>query len=178
MKSIIASLALFLFASTAIAEPVSVDSCGEPVTFDRTPERMIVHDINMADMAFALGLQDHMFGVTGITDWYKTSPEFDAGRGNIPELAPKYPTMENLVAVDPDLFFAGWYCGMRPGGEVTPETLDAQGIQTLVLTEGCIHLDKDRPVASTELLFADMLRLGTVFAKEADEQALVDGWKA
>ena len=24
------------------------------------------------------------------------------------ELAPKYPTIENLVAAAPDLFFAGW----------------------------------------------------------------------
>ena len=177
MKSLVTALALSLFASTAFAYPVTVDSCGEPVTFESAPQRMVVHDINMTDMAFALGLQDHMVGVTGITGWYKTSPEFDARRGDIPELAAKYPTMENLIAVEPDLFFAGWYYGMRPGGEVTPQTLDAQGIQTLVLTESCIHLDKDRPVASMDLLFTDMLRLGTVFGKEEEAQALVDGWK-
>lgn len=176
MKRLLTALLLSALASPAIAFPVTVDSCGTPVTFDAAPERMVVHDINMADMAFALGLQNRMVGVTGISGWYKTSPEFDARRGDIPELAPKYPTMENLVAAEPDLFFAGWYYGMRPGGEVTPETLAAQGIKTLVLSESCIHLDKTRPAASMDLLFSDMLRLGAVFGKESEAQALVDGW--
>ena len=50
----------------------------------------MVHDINMSEIAFSLGLQDRMVGVTGISGWYKTTPEFDALRGDIPELAPKY----------------------------------------------------------------------------------------
>lgn len=178
MKRLLATLSLSMVASAATAFPVTVDSCGTPVTFDAPPARVVVHDINMSDMAFALDLQEHMVGVTGITGWYKTSPEFDAKRGDIPELAPKYPTMENLVAAEPDLFVAGWYYGMRPGGEVTPETLEAQGIKTLVLTESCIHLDEDQPSASMDLLFSDILRLGQVFGKEAEAQALVDGWAA
>ncbi len=178
MKRLLAALALSLAASPAFAHPVTVDSCGAEVTFDAPPERMVVHDINMADMAFALGLQDRMVGVTGISGWYKTSAEFDERRGDIPELAPKYPTMENLVGASPDLFFAGWYYGMKPGGDVTPDTLGAQGIQTIVLSESCIHLDKDRPAASMDLLYSDILRLGQVFAKETEAQALVDGWKS
>ncbi|MEM6616592.1 MAG: ABC transporter substrate-binding protein [Pseudomonadota bacterium] len=178
MKRILTALSFSLLASTAMAFPVTVDSCGESITFDAAPERMVVHDINMTDMAFALGLQEKMVGVTGITGWYKTSPDFDERRGDIPELAPKYPTMENLVAVDPDLFFAGWYYGMRPGGDVTPETLGAQGVKTLVLSESCIHLDKDQPEASMDLLFEDTLRLGAVFGKSEEAQSLVDGWKA
>ena len=176
------SIMLGLLASTAVAmsataEPVTVDNCGTPITFESAPERVVVHDINMSEMAFALGLQDTMVGVTGITGWYKTSEAFDEQRGDIPELAPRYPTMENLVAAEPDLFIAGWYYGMRPGGEVTPDTLEAQGIQTLVLTESCIHLDDDRPVASMALLFDDILRLGVVFDKEAEAEALVAGWE-
>lgn len=162
----------------AMAEPVTVDNCGAPLTFSETPDRVVVHDINMSEMAFALGLQDRLVGLTGITGWYKTSPEFEALRGDVPELAPKYPTMENLVAAKPDLFIAGWYYGMRPGGEVTPDTLAAQGIQTLILTESCVHQHKDRPDASMDLLFNDILRLGTIFDKAPEAEALVTGWKA
>ena len=167
-----------LFATPAMAHPVTVSSCGADVTFDKAPERVVVHDINMSEIAFALGIQDKMVGVTGITGWYKTTESFDAARGDIPELAPKYPTMENLAAANPDLFFAGWWYGMKPGGEVTPDTLATLGIQTLVLSESCIHLDKDQPVASMDLLFDDTLRLGKVMGKEAEAQTLVDGWKA
>ena len=178
MKALLISVPLMLLATPVLAEPVTVDNCGTELTFANVPERIVVHDINMSEMAFALGLQEKIVGLTGITGWYKTSPEFDEQRGDIPELAPKYPTMENLIAASPDLFVAGWYYGMRPGGEVTPDTLEAQGIQTLVLTESCVHLHEDRPVASMDLLFDDMVRLGTVFDKKAEAEALVAGWKS
>lgn len=164
-------------ASSAAAHEVTVDNCGEPLVFESQPERLVVHDMNMTDMAFALGLQDKIVGLTGITGWYKTSPEFDTLRGDIPELAPKYPTVENLVAADPDLFFAGWYYGMKPGGDVTPDTLAPFGIKTMILTESCVHLDKDRPEASMDLLFNDVLRLGQVMHVEDKAQTLVSGWK-
>lgn len=173
----ISALVLGLMATPALAQSVTVDNCGEPLTFETTPERIVVHDINMTEMAFALGLQDRMVGVTGITGWYKTTDSFDEQRGDIPELAERQPTVENLVAVDPDLFFAGWYYGMQPGGEVTPDTLEPFGIQTLVLTESCVHLHDDRPVASMELLFGDMVRLGQIMDVEDRAEELVAGWR-
>lgn len=179
MKRLTLTAALFAASILAAqAMPVTIDNCGEQLTFDRVPERVVVHDINMSDMAFALGLQDKMVGVTGISGWYKTSPEFDERRGDIPELAPKYPSLENLVAASPDLFIAGWYYGMKPGGDVTPDILATHDIKTLILTESCVHLNKDRPEASMDLLFTDMLRLGTIFNKRSEAEALVAGWKA
>ena len=174
---LLSAAVLSALAGGAAAQEVTVDNCGEPLVFDSKPERIVVHDMNMTDMAFALGLQDSVVGLTGITGWYKTSPDFDAQRGDIPELAPKYPTVENLVAVKPDMFFAGWYYGMKPGGDVTPDTLEPFGIKTMVLTESCIHLNKDRPEASMDLLFDDVLRLGTVMHVEDKANALVSGWK-
>lgn len=177
--SILTALASVLVAAGAAADhPVTVDSCGTPITLDAVPERAIVHDLNMTEMFFALGLQKHMVGLTGITGWYKVDEAFTEQRGDIPELAPKYPTMENLLSVEPDFFFAGWYYGMRPGGEVTPDTLAAFDVKTLVLTESCVHLDGEVPQASMELLFGDMLKLGQIFDKEAAAEALVDEWRA
>ncbi len=176
MKHIWSVAVLAAFATSAAAD-ITVDNCGEPLTFDATPERIVVHDMNMTDMAFALGLQDKIVGLTGITGWYKTSEDFDALRGDIPELAPKYPTMENLLSANPQMFFAGWYYGMKPGGDVTPDTLAPFGVKTMVLTESCVHLDKDRPEASMELLFGDVMRLGKVMGVEGKAEALVTGWK-
>lgn len=177
MKRISTSL-LLLGAMTAPAfAQVTVDNCGEPLSFETTPERIVVHDINMTEMAFALGLQDRMVGVTGITGWYKTTESFEEQRGDIPELAERYPTVENLVAVEPDMFFAGWYYGMQPGGEVTPDTLEPFGIQTLVLTESCVHLHDDRPEATMDLLFDDMIRLGQIMDVEDRAEELVAGWR-
>ncbi|NGO49801.1 ABC transporter substrate-binding protein [Allomesorhizobium camelthorni] len=171
------SLAFALFAAPAWAFPVTVDNCGTPLTFESAPKRAVIQDLNMTEMAFALGLQPSIVGLTGITGWYKVGPEFAAQQGSIPELAPKYPTIENLVAVQPDFFFAGWYYGMKPGGDVTPDTLAPYGIKTLVLTESCVHLQKDRPAASLDLLFGDMEKLGKIFGKEHEAEALIAKWK-
>jgi iron complex transport system substrate-binding protein len=178
LKLFLSTILALGMAGTASAQEVTVDNCGKPLMFEAQPERLVVHDINMSEMAFALGLQDKIVGVTGITGWYKTSPEFDTARGGIPELAPKYPSVENLVSASPDLFFAGWYYGMKPGGEVTPDTLAPFGIKTMILTESCVHLNKDRPEASMDLLFDDMKRLAKVMHVEDKAEALISDWNA
>ena len=117
-------------AGPAVAYPVTVNNCGTKLTFDRAPTHAVVHDIDRGEMAFALHLQPNIAGVTGISGWCKVTPAFKAAQGAIPELAPKYPTLETLLAADTD-FFAGWYCGMKPGGEVTPDTLAQKEIKTV-----------------------------------------------
>jgi iron complex transport system substrate-binding protein len=166
-----------LAAGPAKAFPVTVESCGQKLTFDAPPQRAVIHDMNMSQMAFALHLQPSIVGVTGISGWYKVTPEFKAEQGSIPELAPKYPSLETLIAAHPDFFFAGWYYGMKPGGDVTPDTLAAHGIKTYVLSESCAHLNKSVPVAAMDLLYKDELALGTIFGRAAEAQALVDSWK-
>jgi len=179
MKSLLCALGLSLASGLSAAQtfPVTVDSCGEPLTFTAPPKRAIVHDLNMTEMALALKLNAQMVGVTGITGWYKTGPEFKAALGGIPELAPKNPNMENILAANPDFFFAGWNYGMKVGGEVTPTTLAKYGIKTLVLSESCIHVNKQRPAASMDLLYTDFIKLGTIFGKEAQARTQVAQWK-
>lgn len=175
-KSILAAL-LTVAASSAGASgfPVTVDNCGKPMTFTKAPKRMVVHDINMSEMAFALHLQPQIVGISGITGWYKDIPAFTRLQGAIPEIAPKYPSMETLLAAKPDLFFAGWNYGLR--GDVTPQALAKFNIKTLILSESCIHVDSHRPRASMNLLYGDMVRLGQVFGKKEEAETLVDGWK-
>ncbi|NGN97635.1 ABC transporter substrate-binding protein [Grimontia sp. S25] len=183
MKWSVVSTLFFLFP-IAIANaksteyPVTVDNCGNPLTIEKRPNAAVFHDINMTEMAFALGLEDTMVGVTGITGWYKMSPSFEKALGDIPELAPKYPSLETLIAAKTDFFFAGWNYGMKVGGEVTPETLKPYGIDTLVLSESCIHTNKLEQGASMALLYDDIKKLGVIFDKQDEAEALVDLWQA
>ncbi|OEF25999.1 ABC transporter substrate-binding protein [Vibrio splendidus] len=168
----------FSFAhATSTQYPVTVDNCGSPLTIEKRPSRAVVHDINMTEMAFALGLQKEMVGVTGITGWYKMSSSFEERLGDIPELAPKYPSLETLIAADADFFFAGWNYGMKVGGEVTPQTLKPYGVDTLVLSESCIHTQDQKEGATMDLLYGDMQKLGVIFDKQAEAEALVSNWK-
>lgn len=178
-RNLLVSWLLFgaCLGATLAAFPVEVDNCGETLRINAPPQRAVIHDLNMTEMAFALGLQSQIVGVTGISGWYKTGAAFQAELGRIPELAPKYPSLETLLMVRPDLFVAGWYYGMTPGGEVTPNTLAQHGIPTLVLTESCLSAGKPRPRATMELLYRDVLRLGTVFGREPQAEQLVAQWR-
>ncbi|TGV96285.1 ABC transporter substrate-binding protein, partial [Mesorhizobium sp. M2E.F.Ca.ET.154.01.1.1] len=44
--------------------------------------------------------------------------------------------------------------------------------------ESCVHLDKNRPAASMDLLFGDVEKLGKIFGKDAEAEKLVTGWQA
>ncbi len=177
--------ALSLFAALALDSacgaqaqtfPVTVDSCGSKLTFTAPPQRALIHDLNMTEMALSLGLQKRMVGVSGISGWYRSNPELRKALGDVPEIAAKQPSLENILAANPDFFFAGWNYGMHIGGDVTPAVLARYRIRTLVLTESCNHVDKTRPRASMDLLYGDYIKLGTIFGKQAQARATVDQW--
>ncbi|MYM59139.1 ABC transporter substrate-binding protein [Vibrio sp. OCN044] len=176
------SLLLFLPLSVAFAKstvyPVTIDNCGNPLIIEQRPSRAVIHDINMSEMAFSLGLQKDIVGVTGITGWYKMSPSFKQRLGKIPELAPKYPSLETLIASKADFFFAGWNYGMKVGGDVTPETLKPYKIDTLVLSESCSHTINSQQAASMDLLYDDVKTLGVIFDAQDKADHLIASWKA
>jgi len=179
MKNLVIALTLMASAHAANAAdfPVTVESCGTPITFSAPPKRAIINDLNMAEMAFALHLQDRIVGLTGISGWYKMTPDFRQAMGAIPELAPKYPSLETLLAAEPDFFFAGWNYGMKVGGEVTPATLAKYGVKTFVLSESCVFTAAHKKKATMDLLYGDVLTLGRIFGKRNEAQTLVEGWK-
>jgi iron complex transport system substrate-binding protein len=168
---------LLAFAGGAFAEPVTVRSCNRDITFEVPPQRAISNDVNLTEMMLALKLQDRMVGYTGVSGWKTLDEKLREGVKELPELSAKYPGKEVLLGADADFFFAGWNYGMKPGGEVTPETLEPLGIKVYELTESCIHImAKAKP--DMDDMYVDLLNLGKIFRVEDRAQALVDGYKA
>lgn len=154
--------------------PLRVTSCDRQVVFERAPQRAVSQDINLTGMMVALGLQSRMVGYSGISGWKTPDARLMAALGDLPELARKYPSIETLLDVDADFFFAGWNYGMRVGGEVTPATLAPLGIPVYELSESCAHV-MPREAASLEDLYRDLDNLGRIFDVEARASALVTG---
>lgn len=170
------SAALFATGAAASDFPVTVKSCDRDVTFEAAPTKAISNDVNLTEMMLALGLTDHMVGYTGVSDWKTLDERLRAGVAELPELSPDYPTKEVLLGADADFYFAGWNYGMKVGGEVTPETLEPFGIKVYELTESCIHI-MEKPKASMDDMYNDLLNLGRIFGVEGKAAALVDGYK-
>lgn len=172
----ILSAALLAFTSPALAYPVTVKSCDREVTFDAAPQAAVSNDVNLTEMMLVLGLTDHMVGFTGINGWNKLDEAMREGVGELSELSEKYPSKEVLIGAGADFYFAGWNYGMRVGGEVTPETLEPFGIQVYELTESCTHI-MDKPAASMEDMYNDILNLGTIFGVSDRAEALVADYR-
>ncbi|MCH2164842.1 MAG: ABC transporter substrate-binding protein [Marinovum sp.] len=173
---LLTAIALVMATGLASAE-TTVESCNRTVSFDAPPERAVSNDVNLTEMMLVLGLADRMVGYTGISGWKTLDEEMRAGVEALPELSAKYPSKEVIMGADADFFFAGWNYGMKVGGEVTPETLAPFGVKVYELTESCTHI-MDKPKASMDDMYADLLNLGKIFDIEDRAKALVNGYKA
>ena len=175
MKKLLLASA-FALSAFATQYPLEYENCGVAETLDKKPTRAVVNDINMIDMAVALGIEAQLAGVSGINN--KFQKDDIPALKNVPELSLKYPPLEVLLDAKTDLYVAGWSYGMKVGGDVTPDILRPHGIKTFILRESCVRVDPAVPAADIDrLLYADILKLGKLFDKEQKAQELVDGWK-
>jgi iron complex transport system substrate-binding protein len=152
---------------SAAAYPVTVTSCGIPVTYDKTPARAVSNDINATEDMLALGLESHMAGTFGVTgDGPAGMPvpaQYLAGFRQVRDVSPDYFTKEELVALHPDFLFAGWDYGLQQGTSLTPAGLAQFGIKTLVLTESCARVDRAVTSVSINDTYQDLRNLGAIF---------------
>jgi iron complex transport system substrate-binding protein len=161
--------------------PVTVLSCGTPVTFDRPPARAVSNDINATEDMIALGLAPRMagdFGVTGDGPASKPVPApYLAAFRQVRDVSPDYFTLESLLGLRPDFLFAGWNYGLQAGTKLTPGYLARFGIKTLVLSESCAHVEPGRQV-SIDGSYADLTSLGAIFNVRSRARRLVGSMRA
>ncbi|NRB39431.1 MAG: ABC transporter substrate-binding protein [Pseudomonadales bacterium] len=166
---------VWVFASTPTNKTI-VSSCDRTIQFDKPPEKAVSHDINLTEMMFALQLQDNMAGYSGINGKQNLSHEFKVAAGDLVQVSNKDPSLESLLALEVDFFFAGWSYGLRPGGILTPSSLKPFGIEVYELTESCIHVMKKKE-SSFEDVYNDLSNLGKIFAVEERASILIEGFK-
>ena len=148
--------------------PVTVTSCGVPVTYDRAPTRAVSNDINTTEDMLALGLESRMVGDFGAVGdgpvGQPIPPEFQAGFAKVRDVSPQnYFTLEELVGLHPDFLFAGWDYGLQLGTNYTPTYLAKFGIKTLVLTESCVRVRAGATVVNLNDTYQDLRNLGAIF---------------
>jgi iron complex transport system substrate-binding protein len=164
-------------AETVAGFPVTIEVCGEPVTYNHPPERAVTNDVNITEIFLALGLADKLVGYSGISAYRQLAPEWQDDLKDVPQLSPQYIDLETLVGTEPDFFFAGWNYGFSQENGLTPEGLEKYGIKSYVLTESCIHVQA-REQVSIEDTFTDILNIGRIFGVEERARTLVEQYRA
>ena len=163
--------------SSASAGEVTITNCDEEVTFPSPAQAMYVGgDGNLLSMVLALGAQDQVAGVSGLSDTKAAlSTAYGADVVDGLHVATKdYPTMENVVAQKPDVMLAGWNYGYTEEKKLTPDLLADRGIAGYVLSESCRQADGKRgTMPPWEALEADIDNLGKITGRE-DEATQVN----
>ncbi|MBF6044109.1 ABC transporter substrate-binding protein [Streptomyces sp. NRRL B-1677] len=161
--------------------PVTVENCGVKTTYDKAPQRVVTNDVNIAEIMFALGLEDRMAGY--VAPDYRADREsvpWKDGYKKVPWLSKKEITKEMVLDAKADLVFAGWNYGFSEGRGFTPDALKKLGVGSYVLTESCRNggAGKARGVMPPlEALYTDLTTLGKVFGVEDRAAKLVAGFK-
>jgi iron complex transport system substrate-binding protein len=166
----------------AAAYPVTVTSCGVPVTYDSAPTRAVSNDINSTEDMLALGLESHMVGTFGVTgDGPVSQPvptQYLAGFDRVRDVSSDYFTLEELVGLHPDFLFAGWNYGLETGTNLSPQGLAKFGIKTLVLAESCVHVQPGTNSVSINDTYQDLRNLGAIFNVRARAHAVISAMQA
>lgn len=206
-RRLAAGILLALLAGTAQAQapapratryPLTVDSCGTPLTIAAPPRRVVSLGQGTTEILLSLGLAPQLVG-TAI--WVgPVLPQYAAENARIPRLADNDPSFESVVAREPDLVAAQleWHVG--PQGRVgRPEQFAGLGIPVYVSPIDCAGKDNTgrgdgvrRQPFTMDLLYREIAELAAIFdvaprgaeliaslrAREAAAVAAVAGMRA
>jgi len=156
---------------------ITLTNCGQKVTYDKVPERVVTNDVGITELMFALGLEDRMAGFAMPDDKGDlTDVPWKDGYSKVKWLSKDQLTKENVLDVRGDWVFAGWNYGFRDDNGFTPDTLKKLGIPSYVLTESCRNgrTKTSRGIMPPlDALYTDLTNLGKLFGVEQRAATLI-----
>ncbi|MQS07432.1 ABC transporter substrate-binding protein [Streptomyces alkaliphilus] len=162
--------------------PVTITNCGEELTFDRAPERVVTNDVGITEIMFALGLWDRMAGYAMFADDRASSMDVEWAEGyeRTEWLSRDRISLELIMEADADLVFAGWNYGFSEDRGLTPDGLAAKGVDSYLLTESCRGGEGTARgvMPPLEALYTDLEQLGILFDVEDRARELIERFRA
>jgi iron complex transport system substrate-binding protein len=157
------------------SDAVTVTSCGQELTFDAPPERVVTLDQSSTETLLELGLADKMVGTANLKT--KIAPQYEADYAEIPVINPKNATSEQLLAATPDFVVSSFNAQYTADRSGTREELAELGLPSFVSATDCPQ-DNESGMTPFELLFADYEALGKIFGIEDRVATLVEEQRA
>ena len=165
--------------STDPAAVGPVENCGEQVTVDQTPERVVPLNQGSTEILLALGLGERIVGTATWTD--PVLEEFAEQNATIPRLADNEPSLEAVLDTEPDFVTASFRNTLGEGGVAEREQFHELGVGTYLSPADCVGKvadsgDGERETPFTEdLLFREITELAQIMdVEEAGEELIAD----
>ena len=174
MRALLALLTIGLLATgcstpaedVASREGEPVDNCGRTEVFDEPPQRVLSLNQHATEILVALGLGDRIVG-TAFPDDHAPPPRIADEYAEIPVIAQKYPSAEQILRLEPDLVVGGYASAFDDTEGRGRDALEELGIPTLLLSESCTQ----RP-AGLDTLLDDIRTFGRVLDLESNAERL------
>ncbi|MFI6577514.1 ABC transporter substrate-binding protein [Nocardiopsis sp. NPDC050513] len=115
--------------------PLVVENCGQEVTFDAAPQRVVSLDQGSTEILLSLGLEDRMVGTASWTDPVREN--LAEANDQVPRLAEEAPTYEVVLGTEPDFVTASFGRHFAQGGVAERNRFADTGIETYLSPTDC-----------------------------------------
>lgn len=181
-------VALSFLCSAALADrttyPLTIENCGQKVTFQKAPERTVALGQNSAEILLLLGLEDRM----AATAFWPNSvlPELAAANDTVEVLTVEFPTLEAVLAKQPDFVPAMLVTLMGPDSKVAKrKDFDSLGIPTYLSPSACSTAADTKDAYgsrdalwSMDLLYKEIDDMARIFDVAERGEALIADFKS
>lgn len=155
---------------------VTITNCGEEVTYAAGAKKLLVNDGNIISFPLALGAANQISAVSSVQrDLPILSAVYGQDIKGKEEVAKEYPSLEQIIAAEPDIYVAGWGYGFGEDKGITPEKLKEHGIDSYVLTESCRQQEEDKRgiVDPWQAIRDDLTNIGAITGHDSEAEAAV-----
>lgn len=189
-KSLVAlcGVAAAIACTTAQAEPTSypltIENCGQSVTFTKAPERAVALGQNSAEILLMLGLQDSMAATAFWPN--RVLPDLEAANEAVEVLTVEFPTLEAVLSKQPDFVPAMLLTLMGSDSKVAKrDDFESLGIPTYLSPSACTTADNAADAYGNrddlwtmDLLYQEIEDLARIFDVADRGTALIEDFKA
>jgi iron complex transport system substrate-binding protein len=169
------ALAFLAFTVPAAAQttyPLTIDNCGQEVTFAQAPERVVTIKSTATELLLSLGLADKIVGVG-----FQDGPLPETLATELPVLAERLPSQEVVLETEPDFIYGGWESNFAADGAGERPLLHQLGVATYVAPAACRTIAP--PKLTFDILFDEFREMAQIFDVDAEtlieeQQAMLD----
>jgi iron complex transport system substrate-binding protein len=153
------------------AYPVTIDNCGEELTFDAAPEKVFAYYQHPAETLLALGLGHTVVGYAYPDN--DALPGQEAAYDALPVVSDKGASFEQVVRTEPDLVYGGYGSAFDAEDGRSREAFADAGIATYLNRESCEGAESE-----IDAVYDEITDLGAIFGVPDRAAALVEELRA
>ncbi|MCH1865529.1 ABC transporter substrate-binding protein [Nocardioides sp. CFH 31398] len=154
-------------ASGAGADPVTVDDCGRDVTVQAPPQRVVSLNQGTTEILLSLGAADRLVRTAQWTD--PVLPRLAGAEAGVPRLSDDAPSLESVLAAEPDLVTASFTSTLAEGGVAPVAAFEELGVPAYLSPAECGKVE----VGDTDGERRDTLEMETIHTEVRDLAALL-----